>query len=1247
MKNILYLFSLFIFASCNGSGGAFNSLEESVEGSTPDSPIEILNFTPLTDPVVVTASTNTTFALSVNSGTGTVSYRFEVLGGSVLQESTSPFFTFAGSSLSAGNHILRATATNSISSAIKSFNVRRNSPPNITSSNPPPSGNLVNCDAGTLTFTASTADADSDSYTQTWILDGSVVSGSTAGVVVTNTSSSARLDYTPTCAMAGFHNLILRLNDGFESVDHTWTISVANPAVETILAYDPTSTNITYLSTDVSKTFSASGSGVGSLTFTWKLDGVTVLTQSSVTFSSLNLLASSMTIGTHVLRLELTDSTTANDPPGGVFREWTIYKNQKPRILSPSPSDPISINLNTPRAISANIEDALDTFTVSISKGALACTPDGSNSSTPCGLSSIVLPSSTGAFSMSFLSGTGFLGENNFLISVTDSHGETETQSFTLTANYFSNTCNQLNAGEICTLVGLPGLGSGTNVNTNSNRVRVAPSRIIKDERGNFFFSDHTSHTVWYYNTSAVPVTLLGVTVPAFTLYVVAGTGVAGPGINGLDARRMALNLQFWGGGLAWNPNRQELFIADYNNNRVVRVDSTGKGRTVCGLSNLTAQGSAARNTLCQGAADLAYDVTNDRLYVAQLTNHIIKVIDTSSADFTLWPAYTLAGAYNAGANTNGTTNLTSFYGTVAGGSRLNQPLGLYLDEDDQILYFTSHQACRVGAIGLPSSTTRTVLSQSITANNLRYIAGNACGSHTLNNSVAVTGNIFNRPSDLHVHRTGATIHGLYVTSHAGYRIMYLNNQATTTIGGQTITGGMANNVFGNGTANAPVNPPTGRNSNVNLPFGVLLDGNILYVGARHGNIIRTLDISSGAVSNFIGGTGRAGYSGNAAMDSALITFNNPFSLFYKTEGGSSNDPIPGNTLFISDSSNFIIRSLNLSTGRVEDFIGNGTSGTENLSNTVTTNTRMRGPRAMSVYDGFFFYNDINANCFTRVYNPLSSDQTIFNSLVNLNKTNTVAGNFNNCNHYPDLTPRPTTDLAARLNNPWGLGIDTNGTAYISSTSSHCILRVTQSGDMQPFIGTCGATAAPSVVANGSIEPAPTFGTSTLLRAPGEIVMDTTSGNEGNFFFIDFSDLATANIKYVNLSNVSDVSFFGGTVLVLANQVETVIALVGSPGFIRGLAIFEDWICFSSAAGVSGQNTITCRNRLSGASQVFGVPGIGGIQLEQEHEGVSVTSGASTVNFAQPTGLAFDKDGNLYVSEQGSHVIRKIKRWFP
>lgn len=1249
MKALLLILALFTLASCNGKGGAFKDLEDDVDENNLEAAIEIEDFIPVSDPVVLTSASFTTFALSVNGGAGTVNFKFQLDGITTLQDSTSPFYALLGTSVTPGVHTLRVTATNTVSTAVKDFNLRRNNIPAILSSSPALAGNVVNCGAGTLTFNALTADADSDSYTQTWILDGVAVTPTTEGTVVTNGVGTAQLAYTPTCAMAGFHTLTLRLNDGYETLDQSWSIGVANPAVETIISYDPTSNNITYLSTDVSKTFTANGSGVGSLTFTWKLDGATVHTQSGVVFSSYNLLATSMTIGTHTLRLELTDSSLTNDPPGGAVREWTIYKNQKPRILNPVPLNPIAINLNSAQPITADIEDALDTFTVTFSKGATTCTPNGTGVSTVCGLTGMVLPTTTNSFSASFTSGTTFLGENTFQLRVTDSYGEIETQDYTITSNYFSDVCNQLDAGEICTLVGLPGLGSGTNVNTNGNRVRVAPSRIIQDERGNFFFADHTTHTVWYYNTTNSPVNLLSVTVPAYSIYVVAGTGVAGAGVNGVDGRKMAMNFGTLGGGLAWDSTRQELFIADYTNSRVLRVDSTGKARTVCGLANLTAQGSIAKNSRCINPSDLAYDNTNRRLYVVQLSDHIIKVIDTTDTDFNLWPSYILAGAYGGNTNTVGTTNLTAFYTTAAGTGRINQPLGIYLDQGDQILYYTSHANCRVGAIGLPGATTRSVGGTSITANSVVNIAGNNCGNHTVNTSTALNANLFNRPTDLHVNRSGATISGIYVTSHDGHRIMYINNLGTTaTIGGQNITTLQANNVFGNGTQNAPTNPPTGRNSNLNRPFGLLLVGNTLYVGAQDGNIIRTLDISGGTVANYLGGTGRAGYSGNSALNSSLVSWNNPLSLLYKEEGGSGIDPIPGNMMFVSDASNFMIRSMNLITGRVEDFIGTGSQSGENLSNTVTTATRLRGPRSMALYDGFFLYNDSNENCFTRAYNPFATDETVFSSLVGFNKTNTVAGNYNNCNHYPDLTARSTTDLNARLNNPWGLGVDSSGgKMYIASSSSNCIIRVTDAGVMQPFIGTCSGTPAGSVVAGGTIDASPNFGTGTLLRAPAEIVMDTTTGLEGNFFFIDFSDQATSNIKYVNLVSAADVEFFGGTVLVPQNQIETVLALVSSPGYIRGLAIFDDWICYSSGNGANGLNTVNCRNRVSGSSQTFGVAGIGGIQLEQEHEGVSATSGASTVTFSSPAGLSFDKDGNLYISEQGPHVIRKIKRWFP
>jgi hypothetical protein len=399
--------------------------------------------------------------------------------------------------------------------------------------------------------------------------------------------------------------------------------------------------------------------------------------------------------------------------------------------------------------------------------------------------------------------------------------------------------------------------------------------------------------------------------------------------------------------------------------------------------------------------------------------------------------------------------------------------------------------------------------------------------------------------------------------------------------------------------------------------------------------------VSNGTVGNFLGGTGRAGYSGNAALNSSLVTTNNPLGLLYKEDGGTGADPIPGETLFLNDLNNYMIRSINLGNGRVEDFIGTGASSAENLTNTVTTSTRITSARSMSIYNGFFLYNDNNNNCYTRAYNPFSTDELIFNTNVLLTKTSPVAGNYALCGNFVGTSVRNTNDTNAMLNNPWGIGSDPSHNAiYIASYSSHCIVKVTDSGTMIPIIGTCGSVAGAPVYGGVYNDP------SMLLRFPTEIVMDPIAGNEGNFFFTDFTDQATAHVKYVNLVNSGGVDFFGGSINVGQNNIETVLAASSSPGYIRTIAAFEDWICYGSGAGANGNNTVYCRNRTTGDAETFGVAGIGGIQLETEHEGASVTSGASTVTFATPSGLAFDSEGNLYISEQTSHVVRKVKRWW-
>lgn len=1198
----------------------------------PPGNVHIVTFTPSVEPVVMTDGTSTTFAVSIQDGAGSVTYEFKKDYSAVLQNSETPFYVLNGSSLSPGVHTLKVKGTNSVSYDEKVFTVRKNTPTSIVSYSPSLNGSIINCGQDSLTFNAVMTDVDNDIFTRTWELDSAPVTGSTQFTTVTSGPVSSQLVYTPDCSRSGVHTVALKVYDGYETTTLNWSFNVNNPAVESLTSYFPTSNALTYLSTDASKTFNVSGSGVGALTFKWKLDGTLVKTDANVTSSSYPLLATDMTTGDHTLEVFLTDSTTTNDPASPVKRTWSIYKNMKPRFVSYSPTAPKLSNLNNPVGITATLEDALDTFTVTLVKGSTTCTPNGSSASAACGLSGMTLPTATGTFTSIFSPGSTFLGENNFQLRVTDSHGESISQDFTITANYFSNACNNLGSGQICTLVGLPGLGSGLSNATDANRIRISPAWMIQDDQSNWIFSDHSTNVVWYYNTKATAVTIFGLTIPAYSIQVIAGTGIAGTGGNGVNARSFALSFGNWGGGLAWDTRDSALYIADYSNNRVVKVNSTGRANIVCGLGSSTSQGALATTQECINPVDLEIDNTNRRLYVSLQARHIIKYIDITNTDLNTWPAYTIAGLNNTSGNVTGTTNLTAFPSTtIAGTSRLNQPWGLHLDTTDQILYFTEYGSCKVRAMGLPGSTMRSVAGQSITSGNSFYITnGSSCASEAINGDVAVASTRFNKPMDVLLEKSGSTINGFYVTDVNGHRMNFCNNSGSAvTIGNQTIGSQMCNNVLGNGSSNSSTIPVSGKNTSMNNPLGMFKVGGTVYVGDRGYNLIRSIVVnaSNGALSSVIGGVGRASYSGNSPLDSKLVTFNNPVNIIHRESNKN---------LYVSDSSNAIIRSINLNDGRVEDFAG-GISGNESRLNTTATSTNMSAPRGMAMYGDIFLYADQNNNCFVRAYNPHAVAESVFGTLVNSNRTTPVAGYYNNCGAFVGTSALSVTDPNAKLQNPYSMGVDAAAhVMYVSSRDAHCIMKVSDDGTMIPFIGTCG-TVAPSPVYGDTYNS-----TNMKLRFPGEIFMDPL--NPGNFFFTDFTDQNTAHVKYVNITRSSVV--INGTTVSL-NNVETVYAGVSSPGYIRSVTAFENMVCFTSGTTTTGQgnNTVNCYNRDDADTTNltrFGVPGAGAIQQKEEQEGISAVS----ATFAAPMGLAFDASGNLYVTEQGSHVIRLIKKWW-
>ena len=111
--------------------------------------------------------------------------------------------------------------------------------------------------------------------------------------------------------------------------------------------------------------------------------------------------------------------------------------------------------------------------------------------------------------------------------------------------------------------------------------------------------------------------------------------------------------------------------------------------------------------------------------------------------------------------------------------------------------------------------------------------------------------------------------------------------------------------------------------------------------------------------------------------------------------------------------------------------------------------------------------------------------------------------------------------------------------------------------------------------------------------------------------------------------------------------------------YINGIAAFENkWICISSGGSVSnspilnqtlGGHGVYCFDRADSGGSAVRI--IGSNPSSNTRAGNSLgkadelKAGTSSYMY-QPHGLAFDSDGNLYIAERGSHVVKMVRRWW-
>lgn len=606
--------------------------------------------------------------------------------------------------------------------------------------------------------------------------------------------------------------------------------------------------------------------------------------------------------------------------------------------------------------------------------------------------------------------------------------------------------------------------------------------------------------------------------------------------------------------------------------------------------------------------------------------------------------------------------------------SGINRPLVLTTARAGSTFY--SDSSCSTVANGTAPSSTQAILNTTrssvfyvnrtinVPANSVVSLAGDTTTNADAIGAIGVT--TFNAPTGLALDITNdatPVFKGIYVATGQS-RVIYLNlaNSSPWSLGGMSFPLNSSAVFAGTGTAGFTGDNALANGRQINLPGGLWhRRGTTEVLIADHTNLrVRKVSLASGAtegqIDTIIGnGVNRSGWD-SSQTEAPKVFMNAPSGLFTETSGSDS-------FLHFADSTNAVVRRLNLVTGIVGTSVGTGTAGNGSAGGTSPTLTPTRSPRAVVVLNNHLVYSDRNnSNCLVRAWNRAASGgaSSFFGQSIAPNTVETLAGNFPlGCANWTAgmVTNQGSTNLATSmtLNNPEGL--TTDGTSlYVADYSQGCIVKIGSDGKYYQWAGLCGTPAAATDGTAGS-DLAPT----SRIREPLQILIDPLFSVDGNMFIIDQHGQGSTSLRYLNFKTSSSPTIMGVAVNNAAGSgvgyLKTIITEGGTPRY-TGVAAFDTQVCLASGDSTSGNvgfHNVRCYDRTMGSitlrigAHETSTTSKGGAQMGTEQEGLSTLIGSDDnpyVKLGGPYSLAFDSSGNLYISERLTHTVRMVRRWW-
>jgi hypothetical protein len=598
---------------------------------------------------------------------------------------------------------------------------------------------------------------------------------------------------------------------------------------------------------------------------------------------------------------------------------------------------------------------------------------------------------------------------------------------------------------------------------------------------------------------------------------------------------------------------------------------------------------------------------------------------------------------------------------------------------------FYTDSACSttpIWGVTIAASTTNAVYYYRGTAiapaNATVTLAGTAYSANQFNQNNTFGALGWGQAWGLQVETSGGNVTGFYYASNNYHRAFYLNNTGSArTISSVVVPAYGSQTIFGTGGTLMPPNDGPGTTAQLQNPIGLTLDSNTghLFVADTNDRVIRGLPVTSTNGETYrVLGSYRWRNDVYEANSDAVDTFlADPSGITIDTAN---------NMLYVSDSSHFYIRSVNLLTGKVNAAVGLGTQGNFHVGGPTSVN--VNSPRGMTMVNGsgnvplLVFADQGNWSsgsfCQIRAANMTATLTSLAGQSIPGNLVVDLAGDASfPCGTLSPTAPGtnrgPATATGIRLNTPDQVAFDGTNILF-SNYNDHCIMRVTPSGDLINTVGTCGTANT----TDGSI-------TSALIRFPTAIMADPLY--PGNFFFADAIDLNPSRLRYVNYYAACSGScgamqaniYIGGipvpaatggnaTVTTLLNVNAAATSVLGATaGWLQGLATFGNQICYAAGHpnvnnGNQGPHFVQCFDRASATTNPSLTVGPAsnsnvraGAPLGSEMENVNASYNSNPLSYSpvslnSPFGLAFDGSGNLYISERSNHLIRLVRRWF-